>query len=304
MDDAAPLLQDYLEDSAARLPDKVAISCGREQLTYAEIDRRANRLAHALAARGIRRGDRIVIFAENGPVAAVAFWAALKASAVPVLLGPQTRPRRLAYVLSDSGARALVSQAQLAPAFCEAAPAAGALSVAVIAGDLTNEPPLPMLPWDEAIGPANSAARPPRQSVDIDLAALVYTSGSTGEPKGVMLTHRNMLAASASIARYLAYRESDAVLCVLPFAFDYGLYQMLLAFKVGARLVLERSFAFPAAVLDTVSREGVTVFPGVPTLFAMLIELKANERWDLSRIRIVTNTAAALAPRQLRALRD
>ena len=112
------------------------------------------------------------------------------------------------------------------------------------------------------------------------------------------------LAASASIARYLAYRESDAVLCVLPFAFDYGLYQMLLAFKVGARLVLERSFAFPAAVLDTVSREGVTVFPGVPTLFAMLIELKANERWDLSRIRIVTNTAAALAPRQLRALRD
>src|SRR5205823_3367462 len=134
---------------------------------------------------------------------------------------------------------------------------------------------------------------PRRRGIDVDLAAIIYTSGSTGDPKGVMLTHRNMLTAATSISTYLRMRDDEVVLGALPLAFDYGLYQMIMSFKVGARLVLERGFAFPARILERVVREGVTAFPGVPTMFALLAEMKSLHEYDFSKIRFVTNTAAA-----------
>ena len=108
-----------------------------------------------------------------------------------------------------------------------------------------------------------------------------------------------MLAAATSVSSYLGMREDDVVLTVLPLAFDYGLYQMIMSCRVGARVVLERSFAFPAAVLAQVVKEGVTGFPGVPTIFAVLAETKSLDRYDFSRIRYVTNTAAALPQKHI-----
>src|SRR5439155_14441068 len=122
--------------------------------------------------------------------------------------------------------------------------------------------------WDAALSDERRDAAPRREAIDVDLAAIIYTSGSTGEPKGVMLTHRNMLTAATSITTYLENTEEDVILGVLPLAFDYGLYQMVMAFKVGARLVLERSFTFPGQVLSLMVNEKVTGFPGVPTIFA------------------------------------
>jgi len=144
---------------------------------------------------------------------------------------------------------------------------------------------------------------PARRCIDIDLAAIVYTSGSTGDPKGVMLTHRNMLTAATSITAYLENVEDDVILCALPLAFDYGLYQMIMAFRTGARLVLERSFAYPAEVLAVVAAERVTGFPGVPTMFAVLAEMRSLASYDLSRVRYVTNTAAALGAKHIAAIR-
>jgi acyl-CoA synthetase (AMP-forming)/AMP-acid ligase II len=119
-----------------------------------------------------------------------------------------------------------------------------------------------------------------------------------------MLTHRNMLAACTSIASYLELEQDEVILGVLPLAFDYGLYQMIMAFRTGARLVLERSFAYPAQILKVMVDEGVTGFPGVPTIFSLLAGLKNLRDYDLSRIRYVTNTAAALPVKHIRMLRD
>jgi acyl-CoA synthetase (AMP-forming)/AMP-acid ligase II len=160
-----------------------------------------------------------------------------------------------------------------------------------------------ILPWADALQ-HDGAAPPKRRAIDVDLAAIIYTSGSTGDPKGVMLTHRNMLSAATSISTYLELREDDVILGVLPLAFDYGLYQMIMSVRLGARLVLERSFAYPAQVLNVMVTEKVTGFPGVPTIFAVLAEMKTLSEFDLSSIRFVTNTAAALPVKHITMLRD
>jgi acyl-CoA synthetase (AMP-forming)/AMP-acid ligase II len=157
--------------------------------------------------------------------------------------------------------------------------------------------------WGPALAAEPADVPPPRRNLDIDLAAIIYTSGSTGDPKGIMLTHRNMLTAATSITAYIGNVEDDVILCVLPMSFDYGLYQMIMAFRTGARLVLERSFAYPADVLKTVVEEGVTGFPGVPTIFAIMAEMKTLDAYDFSRIRYVSNTAAALPVKHIQFLK-
>ena len=305
------LLHDYLIDAARRLPDKVAVVDKRQRVTYREVDARSNALAHALAAGGVARGDRVVIFADNTVETAIAFWASLKADAVVSIVNPLTKVDKLAYLLNDCRAKALISDAHLAHVFGEAARRAPHLASVIVTGDRSRAGDalagLPrLMPWASALDAAGALrdAPPRRRTIDVDLASIIYTSGSTGEPKGVMLTHRNMVAACASISEYLRLVEDEVILCALPLAFDYGLYQMIMAFANGARLVLERSFAFPAEVLKTIVDEQVTGFPGVPTMFAVLAGMKSVRDYDFSRIRYVTNTAAALPVRHITMLRE
>ncbi|MFO0590935.1 MAG: AMP-binding protein [Polyangiaceae bacterium] len=296
------LLCSYLTASARRLPEKIALVAGGRRLTYREIDERSGALAGALARRGIARGDRVIVLADNDVEAVIAFWAVLRANAVVSMVSPFTKADKLAYMLQDSRAAGLITDARYAGVFAKAARATIHLRAIVVAGDVADLDlaGLPIVPWDHALAAGDPA--PPPSAIDIDLASIIYTSGSTGEPKGVMLTHRNMLTAATSITAYLQNTEDDVILGALPLAFDYGLYQMIMAFRMGARLVLERSFTYPAQVLRVVVEEGVTGFPGVPTMFALLAEMKGLRDFDLSRVRYVTNTAAALPVKHIRAL--
>jgi amino acid adenylation domain-containing protein len=291
MHGAVPQLHDYLEHSARRLPDKVALVQQDERLTYRQLDRRSNALAEILGERGIFRGDRVIIFANNSISTVVAFWAVLKANAVASVVSALTKADKLSYYLRDCRAAALIADEHLIGVWREPASQSQWLKTTIVA------------PSDRALNEERDAA-PRRQNIDIDLATIIYTSGSSGDPKGVMLTHRNMLTAATSITSYLQNVEDDVILCALPLAFDYGLYQMIMACRMGARLVIEKSFAFPAEVLDSVVREGVTGFPAVPTIFAVLAELKNLHEYDFSRVRYVTNTAAALPVKHIHRLRE
>jgi acyl-CoA synthetase (AMP-forming)/AMP-acid ligase II len=230
----------------------------------------------------------------------------LKANAVVSMVSPQTLPERLEYLLHDCRASALITSASLAPAASGPASRSPHLRAVVVTGE-AGDPAGEALPhrvsWEGALVEHDRSAPPPRRNIDVDLCALVYTSGSTGEPKGVMLTHRNMLSAAASITSYLRNVEDDVILGALPLSFDYGLYQLIMAFRVGARLVLSRPFTFAAHVLETVVREGVTGFPGVPTMFAMMAEMRSLGDHDLSCVRYVSSTAAALPEKHIRFLR-
>jgi len=302
-----PLLHDYLLHSAREFTEKVALVCMKQRVTYGELDARSNALAHSLVAAGVERGDRVVVFADNTVEAVVSFWAVLKANAVVSIVNPLTKSDKLSYLLGDCRPAALITDQHLHSAFTGPARACSHLRRIIVSGPI-DDAKLAGIPharrWDDALAGGDRAAPPARSCIDVDLAAIIYTSGSTGDPKGVMLTHRNMLTACTSIATYLELREDEVILGVLPLAFDYGLYQMIMAFRMGARLVLDRSFTFPAQILNLMVEEGVTGFPGVPTIFAILAEFKSLKDYDFSRIRYVTNTAAALPVKHILMLKE
>lgn len=299
-------LSDYLTGTAARLPAKVAVVFGNEAVTYADIERQSNALARALMRRGVTRGDRVAIFGGNSVQVIVAFWGAIKANAVAVVINPLTKVDKLRYILNDAEPSALVTDAELATTFTLAAAEARALRTCVVYGLPRDElPPLPGLTRLEDAVREEGTDRIETRCLDVDLAAIVYTSGSTGEPKGVMLTHRNMMSAATSVCAYLRMAEDEVVLNVLPLAFDYGLYQMIMMSRVGGTLILERSFAFPAQVLASAAANRVTAIPGVPTMFATMCEMGADvRRYDLQTVRLVTSTAAAVHKRHIAMLKD
>lgn len=300
----ALLVQDFLEQSADRLPGKTALVCDGQRLTYAQIDEMANRACHALIAGGVARGDRVGLFLHNSIELVVGIFAILKAGAVFVAINATTKRDKLHYILNNCRTTALIAdvRADLSGLVEDATRAVSSLRCVVLAGKGTVENAgAHCVAWETALAKSD-AKRPRRQCIDLDLACLIYTSGTTGDPKGVMSDHSNVVFAASSIIEYLENRESDVIINVLPLSFDYGLYQLLMTFKFGGTLVLEKSFTYPAAVLKKMEQERVTGFPGVPTVYAMLLPMDLSA-FDLSTLRYLSNTAAALPVSHIEAIR-
>ncbi|HJV72537.1 class I adenylate-forming enzyme family protein [Ideonella sp.] len=287
------LLQHLFDASAAARPDQAALVFEGRRISYAELDRRAARWAAWLQRQGVQRGDRVACHMDNGIAFVLALLASLRCGAVFVPVGAACRAARLQAVLADSGACVLFGQPTLRPV--TAAALAGA---PLVRACLWAEPGADPTEADTADLPF---VEPP--TIDLDLAALIYTSGSTGEPKGVMLSHQNMLSAARSVQAYLGLRRDDVLAGVLPLAYSYGLYQVLLAFQVGACVLVERSFAFPVKVLQTLAAERATVLAAVPTMFALWLGLKNAAELAWPQLRLLTNAAAALSPEHIQRLR-
>ena len=286
------LLYEALLASAEEAPDRTAVITHDERVSYAELLDRARRIAVVLQDRGVERGDRVAIFMDNSVTAVAAIYGASMAGGAFMFVNPQTKQDKLRYILNDSGTSAMIADDRLV-SIAEGA-AAGAPALRVL---LATRGDAPRSGSVEDLEDALAATRHgPRSvgSIALDLAALVYTSGSTGNPKGVMLSHQNMVFTTESLIEYLRLSSADRILNVLPLAFDYGLYQAIMAIRLAATLVLEPSFAFPAHVVTRVQEEGVTVIPGVPTVFARLIALHRSHPITMPTVRTITNTAAHL----------
>ena len=296
-------VEQFLEFSAGRTPDKVALIYDRRKFTYSNLETCCNQLANALLAADLKRWDRVAIYAENSPDVVVGIFAALKAGGVFVVINPTTKVEKLSYILKNCRATVLITTKRKLE---EVWPAIPYLRTIVVTDGQDLDAPsrgdkqILSLP---GIFETESSQRPPKRCIDIDLAALIYTSGSTGRPKGVMVTHRNICAAATSITAYLENSSDDVIINLLPLAFDYGLYQVLMAFKVGATLVLERGFTYPFAVIETLLREKVTGLPLVPTISSILLQLNLRE-YSFPHLRYITNTAAALPTEHIRQLRE
>jgi amino acid adenylation domain-containing protein len=280
-------LEEFLEHSARKAPGKTALIAGDRRWTYSELEALSNRFAATLASLRVRRWDRVVICLENSVEMMVAIFATLKLGAVFVPLNPTIKSDKLTYILKDCGARCLIADSTRI----------GALQ------DIGETAVEAVVPQGDVIASTGQDEPPPKTGIDMDLAALIYTSGSTGKPKGVMLSHLNMVSAATSITTYLENTPDDIILNVLPMSFDYGLYQALMSVKMGATLVLEKGFTFPAAALNLIDKERVTGFPIIPTISAIFLQMDLS-RWRLSSLRYLTNTGAALPGNHILKLRE
>ena len=294
------LMHEYLRRSAARSPGKTALVCGADRLAYRELEALSDRLAGTLRTLGLARGGRVVIFMDNCAEAVAALYAVLKAGGVFVIANGLMKGSKLGYILRDSGAEILVTDHRKERVASEALGALDRKIAVVSAGESSRlrENAGAFVSWDDAVAAAGGDA----DCGEIrggDLAALIYTSGSTGDPKGVMSSHRSMASAARSIIAYLENREDDVILNALPLSFDYGLYQVLMAVFFGGTVVLERSFTYPVKVLERIGEEGVTGFPLVPSIAALLLRLQDPGRFDFTSLRYVTNTGAALPAAQI-----
>ncbi len=297
-------VEHFLECSARSHPDKTALVCGARRLTYGELDRMANRLANSLRTEGVGREDRVAVYLENCVEAVAAVFAILKAGATFVVVNPTTKIAKLEYILNNCRAKGLVTDPERTAAVNSTREALPHLRAVWSAGGGPDRPaPQRTVALDPILSDPSLDRAPGNRCIDMDVAALIYTSGSTGRPKGVVLTHLNIVSAATSITTYLENTQDDTILCVLPLSFDYGLYQVLMAFKFGGTVVLERSFTYPHEILSTIDREGVTGFPVVPTIAAILLRYDLSE-YRLPTLRYITNTGAALPTAHIRLLRE
>jgi acyl-CoA synthetase (AMP-forming)/AMP-acid ligase II len=299
------LVHDFLQDSAATRPDKVALISGGKRYSYAQLDAMSNRLANGLIRAGVRRGDRVGIYLNNSLELVVGIFGILKANAVFVVVNRIMKAEKLVSILGNCQAVALLADARAIGQGTGDAVFNEVESVkAVIAcGQTAQANGHGRCLAFNTIQTAESSEPPLCETIDLDLACLIYTSGTTGESKGVMSDHSNVVFVTQSIVQYLKNSEQDIVMNVLPLAFSYGLYQLTAMFAVGGTLVLEQSFAFPDVVLEQMAKERVTGFAAVPTIYALLLSMDLS-KFDLSSLRYLTNAAAGLPVEHVKRLRQ
>ncbi|WP_456445166.1 class I adenylate-forming enzyme family protein [Thiolapillus sp.] len=296
------LMHESLFRAARQHPQKTALVAEGEETTYEQLAENVNRLSAFLQQHGLERGERCVIFMDNTLACAISIYAVLAAGGVFVIVNPQTKQDKLAYILQDSEAKVLITDSHLHRVFLPAIEENPHLCSVIASGDLEK------LAQERLTGFADALERGGGLTdsgvIQKDLAALIYTSGSTGDPKGVMHTHLSMTFVLGSLIEYLRLSREDRLLLMLPLAFDYGLYQLFMSIQLGATLIMERSFTYPAVIFDRIREYAVTVFPAVPTIYAMLISMHHREPLCFPSVTRVTNTAAALPAGQVPALKE
>ena len=290
-----------LEDSARNVPDRDAVVHGPTRLTYAEVEARASQVAAALAARGIGPGDRVALSCPNLPYVPVVYYGILKAGATVVPLNILLTEREIAYHLTDSGARAyfcfeLQAQAGLA-AFETTGTCEHFVLLATDPGATAPNPAIETLAEFTYRQPETFPSAPASET---DTAVILYTSGTTGQPKGAELTHSNMVHNALLASRLFGLHPHDVHLVVLPLFHSFGqTVQMNAGFATGATLVLLPRFD-AAKALEAIQAEHVTFFAGVPTMYHALLNCEDNDRFDLARMRIAVSGGAALPAELLR----
>ncbi|MBN1657055.1 MAG: AMP-binding protein [Anaerolineae bacterium] len=295
------LVQNFLERSADWHGAKTALICDGQRLSYGEVELFANRLANAMKYNGLSRGDRVVLWLPNSVELVVSIFATLKAGGVFVPVTYSTKPAKLTYILNNCQASMLVTSGRKLDITRRLIADVPSLLCAILAPPPSDVRPEDRILCFQHLQHQFPGSRPPIVNIDLDLACLIYTSGTTGDPKGVMSDHSNVSFAASSIIQYLHNTPDDIVIDALPLSFDYGLYQLLMVFKFGGTLVLEKGFSYPAMVLQRMQDERVTGFPGVPTIFSILLQMDLGQ-YDL-RLRYLTNTAATLPPSHIAKIR-
>lgn len=282
---------DLLRRSAERAPDRCATIFQGQRLTFRELDALSNALAHGLRALGVTKGDRIALFMTNRPEYLISFVAASKVGAVVTPLNPSYREQEAEYQLTNSEARVVIVHSELLPVISAIRARIPARHVLVV-----GEPPAEATSWYDIVRD-HPASRPDEVALDLenDLIALPYSSGTTGLPKGVMLSHRNLVSNGVQCTSAARMTDRDVLLVFLPFYHIYGTMLMGAAVASGATLVIMEKFDMVTALTLT-QEHGVTLFYAVPPVLLALSQYPELKKYDFSTVRYIMSGAAPLPP--------
>lgn len=294
-----------LLEAAARGPGMVALSHEGRHARYAELAEESARVAGVLREAGVRRGDRVALLLDNSREYVATFFGILQAGACCVALNPANKAATHRALLRDSGAVVLWSRDRLVPDPAGLVAGCPDLRLAVLDGPGPAPAGAGAVAFVRA-AEAVAGARPAGagEAGPGDLALILYTSGSTGSPRGVVLGHDNLVANTRQILSYLQLRADDSVCCVLPFHYSFGNSLLLTHVGCGGRVVIENGFAFPQQVLATLEQERCTGFSGVPSHYAILCARTDFLGRPHEHLRYVTQAGGALPVDLARRLRD
>jgi acyl-CoA ligase (AMP-forming) (exosortase A-associated) len=266
---------DLVFEAARRWAERPAVCFDGTELDYATLAARVGQAGDGLRALGLEPGERVAVYLEKRIETVVALFGAAAADAVFVPVNPLLKPRQVAYILRDCNVRVLVTSAMRLAALRDDLAECPDLSAVVLADGGAADGSAAgrrVVPWADLLAGGEGVVPAGARPAPDDLAAILYTSGSTGLPKGVMLSHRNLCVGAESVSGYLGNDETDRILAALPLSFDAGLSQLTTAFNVGAGVTL-MNYLFPRDVVRLCAERAITGLTAVPPFWIQVAQL-------------------------------
>ena len=302
------LLHQLIRTRAATSPDAIAVEDRDRSITYAELEESSNRLAHALISLGVERGDRVGFYLDKSLESVIAIYGIMKTGAAYVPFDPQAPVARLAVIARDAGIRCLVTGAEKEahwPRLIAGAPRIGSIVVLNQSLGTLDAPYAVSLVGRDYVDRFSSSPPDVRQ-VHLDLAYILYTSGSTGEPKGVMLSHLNALTFVDWCVDEFAISSDDRLSSHAPFHFDLSVLDLFAAARAGATVVLvpPETSVFPVEVRRFIGSKGITVWYSVPSILSMVTVRGGLKGGEFPSLRTILFAGEVFPTKYLRLLMD
>lgn len=292
-----------VRETAHEQPEKIAYHFMGKDTTYAEFDASVAKLASSLEALGIQKGDHVAFLLGNTPHFLLSLYATMRLGATAIPVNPIYTPDEISYVIHNSDAKAVVAIGQLLPLVEKAAAAFTSVEHYIVceteAETVDQVRALPEVLgkkvhlFNELLASGNTEFTPVEVEED-DTAVILYTSGTTGSPKGAMLTHKNLYSNARDVADYLGFQAGDRVVATLPVFHVFALTVVVNAPLVrGAEVLLVPRFS-PGDVFKVIREKKATVFAGVPTMYNFMYQYPAGKKEDFDTVRLAISGGASL----------
>ncbi len=288
-------LSDFVASPERQSSQKTAVIFKKEKMTYGELSDDIMAFGRGLITQGLNKNDRVASYLPKQFETITAIFGPSYAGGVFVPVNPGLKARQVAYIMKDCNVRFLVTSADRLMALGQELSGCPDLKLIILTGKIpetTFDTGKKIISYDDLLAQGRGSEVAVHKVIDADMAAILYTSGSTGMPKGVILSHRNMIVGAESVAGYLENTSSDRILCVLPFSFDAGLSQLTTAFAKGATVIL-MNFLLPRDVIRQAVRNRATGITCVPPLWIQLSELQWPEE-AVKSIRYIATTGGRM----------
>jgi amino acid adenylation domain-containing protein len=302
------LLHHLLVESAARHPEREAVRIDGRGLTYAELDALTNQVARALKASGVRRGDRVGIYVHKSFASIISIFGILKAGGVYVPLDPGAPVKRLAYITRNCDVRVLLSSTEKLSSLTQFFEEQTPIEIVVLTDTPEMEPPqLPapaqLVGWSDVLH-LDRSSLPENGNIETDLAYILYTSGSTGDPKGVMISHRTIFTFINWCHDTFHVTHEDRATSHAPLHFDLSTFDIFVTIKAGGTVVLipEKLSIFPIKLVELIQEERITITYMVPSILSLIVNYGKLSGYDTSSLRLVLFAGEVFPIKYLRRL--